>query len=123
MLRTHLCAELNEQNIGDEVSLCGWCNTYRDHGGVVFIDLRDKSGLVQLVCDPASPSYNLASSVRDEYVLIIKGRVRARGEGLENPKLKTGKIEVVVENLVIENASKTPPIGIDDKSVGEDLKL
>ena len=123
MLRTHLCAELNEQNIGDEVSLCGWCNTYRDHGGVVFIDLRDKSGLVQLVCDPASPSYNLASSVRDEYVLIIKGKVRARGEGLENPKLKTGKIEVVVENLVIENASKTPPIGIDDKSVGEDLKL
>lgn len=123
MLRTHLCAELNEQNIGDEVSLCGWCNTYRDHGGVVFIDLRDKSGLVQLVCDPASPSYNLASSVRDEYVLIIKGKVRARGEGLENPKLKTGKIEVVVEKLVIENASKTPPIGIDDRSVGEDLKL
>lgn len=121
MLRTHLCAELNENHIGKEVFLCGWTHSYRDHGGVVFIDLRDKSGLVQLVCDDAN--YSLASSIRNEYVLSIKGKVRARGEGLENPKLKTGKIEVVVEDLVIENTSKTPPIGIDDKTIGEDLKL
>lgn len=123
MLRTHLCSELSENNIGESVKLAGWCNTYRDHGGVVFIDLRDKSGLIQLVCDPTSPAYNTASSVRDEYVLLISGKVRARGEGLENPKLKTGKIEVVVEDLIIENQSKTPPIAIGEANVGEDLKL
>lgn len=123
MLRTHLCAELDEKNIGESVELAGWCNTYRDHGGVVFIDLRDKSGLIQLVCDPSSSAHAVASSVRDEYVLLAKGKIRARGEGLENPKLKTGKIEVVVENLTIENQSKTPPIAIGDENVGEDLKL
>lgn len=123
MLRTHLCAELDEKNIGESVELAGWCNTYRDHGGVVFIDLRDKSGLIQLVCDPSSSAHAVASSVRDEYVLLAKGKIRARGEGLENPKLKTGKIEVVVENLIIENQSKTPPIAIGDENVGEDLKL
>lgn len=123
MLRSHLCAELNESHIGEEVELCGWCNTYRDHGGVVFIDLRDKSGLVQLVCDPSSEAHAIASSVRDEFVLHIKGKVRARGEGLENPKLATGKIEVVLSSLVIENKSATPPIAIGDESVGEDLRL
>ena len=123
MLRSHLCAELDESCIGQEVQLCGWCNTYRDHGGVVFIDLRDRSGLIQLVCDPSSKAHTLASSVRDEFVLRAKGRVRARGEGLENPKLATGKIEVVLEDLVIENKSPTPPIGIGDESVGEDLRL
>ena len=123
MLRTHLCAELDEKNIGESVELAGWCNTYRDHGGVVFIDLRDKSGLIQLVCDPSSSAHAVASSVRDEYVLLARGKIRARGEGLENPKLKTGKIEVVVENLIIENQSKTPPIAIGDENVGEDLKL
>lgn len=123
MLRSHLCAELSEKDIGQEVQLCGWCNTYRDHGGVVFIDLRDKSGLIQLVCDPNSEAHHLASSVRDEYVLRAWGKVRARGEGLENPKLATGKIEVVLSKLVIENKSATPPIGIGDESVGEDLRL
>ncbi|WP_027326919.1 aspartate--tRNA ligase [Helicobacter pametensis] len=123
MLRSHLCAELNEAHIGQEVRLCGWCNTYRDHGGVVFIDLRDKSGLIQLVCDPSSEAHALASSVRDEYVLRVKGKIRARGEGLENPKLATGKIEVVLDELVIENKSATPPIGIGDESVNEELRL
>ncbi|PAF41842.1 aspartate--tRNA ligase [Helicobacter sp. 11S03491-1] len=123
MLRTHLCSDLNEKDIGKEVVLCGWCNTYRDHGGVVFIDLRDKSGLIQLVCDPATPAHKIASNVRDEYVLIGKGKVRARGEGLENPRLKTGKIEVELYELIIENKSLTPPVGIDDESVNEDLRL
>lgn len=123
MLRTHLCAELNEKHIGKEVQVCGWCNTYRDHGGVIFIDLRDKSGIVQLVCDPSSQAHSIASSVRDEYVLIAKGKIRARGEGLENPKLKTGMIEVVLESLVIENKSPTPPIAIGDESVNEELRL
>lgn len=123
MLRTHLCAELNEKHIGKEVQVCGWCNTYRDHGGVIFIDLRDKSGIIQLVCDPNSQAHSIASSVRDEYVLIAKGKIRARGEGLENPKLKTGMIEVVLENLVIENKSPTPPIAIGDENVNEELRL
>ncbi|WP_334096642.1 OB-fold nucleic acid binding domain-containing protein, partial [Helicobacter typhlonius] len=103
MLRTHLCAELGTEHIGQEVQVCGWCNTYRDHGGVVFIDLRDKSGIVQLVCDPSTQAHTIASSVRDEYVLVAKGKVRARGAGLENPKLKTGMIEVVLNSLIIEN--------------------
>ena len=123
MLRTHLCAELNEKHIGKEVQVCGWCNTYRDHGGVIFIDLRDKSGIIQLVCDPSSQAHSIASSVRDEYVLIAKGKIRARGEGLENPKLKTGMIEVVLESLVIENKSPTPPIAIGDENVNEELRL
>lgn len=123
MLRTHLCAELNEKHIGKEVQVCGWCNTYRDHGGVIFIDLRDKSGIIQLVCDPNSQAHSIASSVRDEYVLIAKGKIRTRGEGLENPKLKTGMIEVVLESLVIENKSPTPPITIGDESVNEELRL
>lgn len=123
MLRTHLCAELNEEHIGKEVQVCGWCNTYRDHGGVIFIDLRDKSGIIQLVCDPNSQAHSIASSVRDEYVLLAKGKIRARGKGLENPKLKTGMIEIVLESLVIENKSPTPPIAIGDESVNEELRL
>ncbi|WP_334086783.1 aspartate--tRNA ligase [Helicobacter typhlonius] len=123
MLRTHLCAELGTEHIGQEVQVCGWCNTYRDHGGVVFIDLRDKSGIVQLVCDPSTQAHTIASSVRDEYVLVAKGKVRARGAGLENPKLKTGMIEIVLNSLIIENKSPTPPIAIGDESVNEELRL
>lgn len=123
MLRTHLCTDLSKQDIGKEVKLCGWCNTYRDHGGVIFIDLRDKSGIIQLVFDPSSKAYNEASQIRDEYVLLIEGKVRLRGEGLVNPKLKTGEIEVVVENLIIENKSKTPPIYIGENNINEELKL
>lgn len=122
-MRSHLCSEVSVSDIGQEVRLCGWCNTYRDHGGVIFIDLRDFSGIVQLVFDPQSPAYAEAGSIRDEFVLSVSGKVRARGEGLENPKLKTGKIEVVVENLAIENKSKTPPIEIGAESTNEELKL
>ena len=110
MYRTHLCADIAKEHIGQEVRVCGWCNSYRDHGGIVFLDLRDKSGIVQLVCDPSSQAYDIASSVRDEFVLIAKGKVRARGEGLENPKLKTGFVEIVLDELIIENKSLTPPI-------------
>ncbi len=122
-MRTHLCSEVSERDIGKEVRLCGWCNTYRDHGGIIFIDLRDFSGIVQLVFDPQSSAYAEAGSIRDEFVLSVSGKVRARGEGLENPKLKTGKIEVAVENLVIENKSKTPPIEIGAENTAEELKL
>ena len=124
-MRSHYCAEIGEQNIGEEVSVCGWCNTYRDHGGIVFIDLRDRSGIVQLVFDPKdyAQAHKLASEVRDEFVLVAKGIVRKRGEGLENPKLKTGKIEILVHSLVIENKSLTPPLSIGDENVGEEVRL
>lgn len=123
MLRTHLCAEISEELIGQRVEVCGWCNTYRDHGGVIFIDLRDHSGIVQLVCDPESSAYKQANLVRDEFVLLATGLVRARGAGLENPKLKTGKVEIVLENLTIENKAKTLPISINDENTSEELRL
>jgi aspartyl-tRNA synthetase len=124
-LRSHYCTQIDESAIGEEVTLCGWTNSYRDHGGVIFIDLRDKSGLVQLVCDPADSeeAHKVASSVRDEYVLIAKGKVRARGEGLENPNLKTGKIEVVVSDLTVESKSEPLPFVINDPNVGEETRL
>lgn len=125
MQRTHLCAKVRENLIGQEVSVCGWCNSYRDHGGVVFIDLRDSSGLVQLVCDSTSTpqAYEIAQSVRDEFVLLARGKVRARGEGLENPKLETGKIEILIDTLTIENRAKTPPIIVNDENISDELKL
>ncbi|MDE7255691.1 MAG: aspartate--tRNA ligase, partial [Helicobacter sp.] len=123
-MRTHLCAELDEKDIGKEVRLCGWTNSYRDHGGVIFIDLRDKSGLVQLVADPENgQSIETAKLVRNEFVLVAHGIVRARGEGLENPKLKTGKIEVLLHALHIENKSLTPPLVVGDENVSEELRL
>ena len=124
-MRTSLCAQINEKNIGQKVKLVGWVNSYRDHGGVIFIDLRDKSGLIQLVCDPAdSPlAHKEADKVRDEYVIKIEGLVRDRGEALHNPKLKTGKVEIVVEELIIENKSEILPFQIGDKSVNEEMRL
>ncbi len=124
-MRTDYCAQLSEKDVGKEVVLCGWANSYRDHGGVIFIDLRDKTGIVQLVCDPADSqeAHKIATRVRDEYVLIAKGKVRLRGEGLENPKLKTGKIEVVVDELSIENESEPLPFMIGDTNVNEEIRL
>ncbi len=124
-MRSHYCTEVSESDIGKEVTLCGWTNSYRDHGGVIFIDLRDKSGLVQLVCDPADSeeAHKVASQVRDEFVLIAKGKVRERGEGLENPNLKTGKIEIVVSDLTIESKSEPLPFVINDTNVGEETRL
>jgi aspartyl-tRNA synthetase len=124
-LRSHYCAHLSENDIDKEVTLCGWTNSYRDHGGVIFIDLRDNSGLIQLVCDPKDSvdAHKIASSVRDEYVLKAIGKVRLRGEGLTNPKLKTGKIEVVVKELIVENPSEPLPFVIADQNVGEEVRL
>jgi aspartyl-tRNA synthetase len=124
-LRSHFCTDVNEKNVGEEVTLCGWVNNHRDHGGIVFIDLRDKSGLIQLVCDPADSveSHKIANEIRDEFVLIVTGKIRPRGEGLANPKLKTGAIEVVVSKLIIENKSETTPFVIGDQNVGEETRL
>lgn len=124
-MRSHYCTDLDVANIGEVVEVCGWANSNRDHGGVIFIDLRDKTGLIQLVCDPADSvsAHDIAAQVRDEFVLKAKGRVRARGEGLENPRLQTGKIEIVVDELIVENASETVPFVIGDNNVGEDVRL
>ncbi|AJC87595.1 aspartate--tRNA ligase [Campylobacter insulaenigrae] len=124
-MRTHYNTELDIKNVGEEVVLCGWVNSYRDHGGVIFIDLRDRTGLIQLVCDPADnkQAHNIASEVRNEYILIAKGKIRPRGEGLVNPKLKTGEIEVIINELTIENESAVIPFAIGDESVNEELRL
>ena len=124
-MRTHYCAEVNEEHIGQEVTVAGWVSSRRDHGGLIFIDLRDKDEVVQLVCDPAdnADAHKIAEEVRDQFVLIAKGKVRARGEGLENPKLKTGKVEIVVDDLNIENRSKPMPFDLNDDKVNEEIKL
>ncbi|MDD5400181.1 MAG: aspartate--tRNA ligase [Sulfurimonas sp.] len=124
-MRSHYCTDLSEANIGQDVVLAGWANSYRDHGGIVFIDLRDKSGLIQLTCDPedSASAHKIANSVRDEFVLVAKGKVRLRGEGLTNPRLKTGAIEIVVDELIIENKSAAVPFVIGDKNVGEETRL
>lgn len=124
-MRSHYCTDLSEANVGQEVVLAGWANSYRDHGGIIFIDLRDKSGLIQLTCDPEdnAGAHKSADGVRDEYVLIAKGTVRHRGEGLVNPRLKTGAIEIIVKELIIENKSAPIPFMIGDKNVGEETRL
>jgi aspartyl-tRNA synthetase len=124
-MRSHYCTDLSEANVGQEVVLAGWANSYRDHGGIIFIDLRDKSGIIQLTCDPEdnAGAHKAADGVRDEYVLIAKGTVRHRGEGLVNPRLKTGAIEIIVKELIIENKSAPIPFMIGDKNVGEETRL
>jgi len=124
-MRTDYCAEVNEEHIGQVVTVAGWVSSRRDHGGLIFIDLRDKDQVLQLVCDPADnvQVHKVAEEVRDQFVLIATGKVRARGEGLENPKLKTGKVEVVVSKLIIENRSKPMPFELNDDKVNEEIKL
>ena len=124
-MRTHYCAEVNEEHIGQEVTVAGWVASRRDHGGLIFIDLRDKDEVIQLVCDPAdnAAAHKIAEEVRDQFVLVATGKVRARGEGLENPKLKTGKVEMVVDKLTIENRSKPMPFDLGDDKVNEEIKL
>ncbi len=124
-MRTHYCAEINEQHIGEEVTVAGWVASRRDHGGVIFIDLRDKDQVVQLVCDPAdnADAHKVAEDIRDQFVVIATGKIRARGQGLENPNLKTGKVEMVVDKLVIENRSKPMPFDLNDEKVNEEIKL
>ena len=124
-MRTHYCAEVNEEHIGQEVTVAGWVSSRRDHGGLIFIDLRDKDQVIQLVCDPADnvDAHKIAEEVRDQFVLVATGKMRARGEGLENPKLKTGKVEMVVDKLVIENRSKPMPFELNDDKVNEEIKL
>jgi len=124
-VRTHYCADIDEQHIGEIITVAGWVSSRRDHGGVIFIDLRDKDEVLQLVCDPAdnAQAHKIADEVRDQYVLIATGKIRARGEGLENPNLKTGKVEMVVDELIIENRSKPMPFELGDEKVNEEIRL
>ena len=126
MLKTHNCGELQAKHIGQEVTLAGWLNRRRDHGGLVFIDLRDRSGVVQVVANPnaAPEAHAAAQEARGEYVLQVKGTVRARPEGLVNPDIPTGEVEVLAQEVKILNRAKTPPFYIyDDSPVDEALRL
>ncbi len=123
-MRTHYCGHVNASDLDQEVELCGWVNHRRDHGGVIFIDLRDREGRVQIVIDPDTPeSFATAEQVRNEYVLKITGKVRRRPEGTVNADLPTGEIEVLCKGIEVLNASETPPIQIDDDNVNEDSRL
>ena len=124
-MRSHYCGELNESHVDQEVSLCGWVHRRRDHGGVIFLDVRDREGLTQVVFDPDTvESFALAESVRSEYVVQVKGRVRLRPQGTGNADMVTGQIEVLGKGLVILNASNTPPIQLDEHvEVGEEVRL
>jgi len=124
--RTHYCGEINIKNVGEKVSLSGWVHRIRHHGGLIFIDLRDRSGIVQLVVDPAisQESYNIADTLGNEWVISVEGKVRKRPEGMENPKISTGEIEIEVEKINIENPSKPLPFNLwSNKEIDETVRL
>jgi aspartyl-tRNA synthetase len=124
MLRTHTCGELGAKDIKKKVTLCGWCQSPRDHGGVIFIDLRDRYGLTQVLCNPDRKFFKDFEALRREDVVKVSGAVRARPEGMKNPNMMTGEIEVVVDELEVLNKSQTPPIEVDDRiEANEDLRL
>ena len=126
MIRTHTCGELRTEHVGQEVVLCGWVDSYRDHGGSLFFDLRDRYGKTQVVVTPESGAELLAfaRTLRAEYVVKVRGRVAARLEGKENPKLATGQIEVRAEDIELYNRSLTPPVSPSGGELpGEDLRL
>ena len=123
-MRTQYCGLTTEALLGQTVSLCGWVHRRRDHGGVIFIDLRDREGLVQVVCDPdRADVFKNAESVRNEFCLRITGLVRNRPEGTTNANLKSGKIEVLCHELEVLNPSVTPPFQLDDDSLSETTRL
>ena len=124
-MRSHFCGELNESNVDEDVVLCGWIHRRRDHGGVIFLDLRDREGLAQVVYDPdTKESFKIAEGVRNEFVVEVKGRVRLRPSGTINDEMPTGRIEILGNELKVLNASETPPIQLDEHAeVGEDIRL
>ena len=123
-MRSQYCGLVTEALIGQTVSLCGWVNRRRDHGGVIFVDLRDREGYVQVVCDPDRPEmFKIAEDLRNEFCVQITGLVRARPEGTTNDNLKSGKIEVLCHELKVLNASVTPPFQLDDDNLSETTRL
>ena len=123
-MRTHFCGQVTEALVGEHVAVCGWVHRRRDHGGVIFIDLRDREGLLQVVFDPdTADAFASAEQIRSEYVLRVEGRVRPRPEGTVNPDLPTGQVEVLGHTLEVLNPSDTPPIQLDDEDVSEETRL
>ena len=123
-MRSHYCGLVTETLMGQAVSLCGWVNRRRDHGGVIFIDLRDREGYVQIVCDPdRADMFKTAEGVRNEFCVQVKGIVRSRPDGTTNDNLKSGKIEVLCHELIVLNPSVTPPFQLDDDNLSETTRL
>ena len=124
-MRSHYCGDLNESHVDLDIKLCGWVHRRRDHGGVIFLDVRDREGISQVVYDPDTvDSFAIAEGVRNEYVIQVKGRVRLRPEGTLNEEMPTGRIEVLGKELVVLNAAETPPMQLDEHAeVGEDVRL
>jgi aspartyl-tRNA synthetase len=123
-MRTHYCGELNRNHIGQTVTLCGWAHRRRDHGGVIFIDLRDREGMAQIVIDPDTPAaFALAETVRNEFVLKVICKVRARPEGTVNANIPTGEVEMLASEIEILNPSLTPPFMLDDDNLSEMVRL
>ncbi|MEO1078395.1 MAG: aspartate--tRNA ligase [Pseudomonadota bacterium] len=124
-MRSHYCGLLRSAQIDETVTLCGWVDRRRDHGGVIFLDLRDREGVVQVVFDPDTEEhFHTADRVRSEYVLMVRGRVRARGEGTVNPAMATGEIEVLGKEIEVLNTAATPPFQLDEHTaVGEEVRL
>ena len=123
-MRTHYCGQLDSRTIGQEVTLCGWAHRRRDHGGVIFIDMRDREGLAQVVCDPDRPEmFATAESVRNEFCLKITGTVRARPAGTVNPNMPSGEVEVLCHAIEVLNPSVTPPFNLDDENLSENVRL
>ena len=123
-MRSNYCGLVTEALLGQTVSLCGWVNRRRDHGGVIFVDLRDREGYVQVVCDPdRADMFTTAEGVRNEFCIQVKGLVRARPEGTVNDGLKSGKIEVLCHEMTVLNASVTPPFQLDDDNLSETTRL
>ena len=123
-MRTHYCGHVNRSHLEQTVTLCGWAHRRRDHGGVIFIDLRDREGLVQVVCNPdRAETFAIAEKIRNEFVLKVTGRVHPRPEGTVNPNLATGEIEVIAEAIEILNPSATPPFLLDDEHLSENVRL
>ena len=123
-MRTHYCGQVNASHVGQIVSLCGWSHRRRDHGGVIFIDLRDREGMAQIVCDPdRAGMFALAETVRNEFVLKVTGKVRLRPSGTVNSNLATGEIEILCHELEVLNSAITPPFQLDDENLSENVRL
>ncbi|MBK7687342.1 MAG: aspartate--tRNA ligase [Rhodocyclaceae bacterium] len=123
-MRTHYCGQVNASHVGQIVTLCGWSHRRRDHGGVIFIDLRDREGMAQIVCDPdRAEMFALAETVRNEFVLKVTGKVRLRPTGTVNSNLATGEIEILCHELEVLNTAVTPPFQLDDENLSENVRL
>ena len=122
-MRSHYCGQLDRSQIGEDITVAGWVHRRRDHGGVIFVDLRDREGLLQVVFDPDTPEiFAAAERIRGEYVLSVRGRLRERPEGTINPEMPTGEVELLASELTVLNRSKTPPFH-HEENASEELRL